>query len=66
MPDAVNVSAIRKRLARTRVEFANHFGFSPDAVKAWEIGRRTPHRCVRIRLKIVEREPNAVRRALAR
>lgn len=33
VPDAVNVRAIRKRLALTRVEFAHRFGFSPDAVK---------------------------------
>jgi putative transcriptional regulator len=32
VPDAVDVRAIRKRLALTRTEFANRFGFSPDAV----------------------------------
>jgi putative transcriptional regulator len=65
VPDAVNVRAIRKRLALTRVEFANRFGFSPDAVKEWETGRRTPDRSARVLLKIVEHEPEAVRRALA-
>jgi putative transcriptional regulator len=65
VPDEVDVRAIRKRLALTRVEFANHFGFSPDAVKEWEIGRRTPDRSARILLKIVEHEPEAVWRALA-
>lgn len=65
MPEAVDVRAIRKRLALTRVEFANRFGFSADAVKEWEIGRRTPDRSARILLKIVEHEPDAVRRALA-
>lgn len=65
VPDKVNVRAIRKRLALTLVEFARRFGFSPDAVKEWEIGRRTPDRSARILLKIVEHEPDAVRRALA-
>lgn len=65
VPDEVDVRAIRKRLALTRLEFANRFGFSPDAVKEWEIGRRTPDRSARILLKIVEHEPDAVRRALA-
>jgi putative transcriptional regulator len=65
VPDEVNVRAIRKRLALTRVEFANRFGFSPDAVKEWETGRRTPDRSARVLLKIVEHEPEAVRRALA-
>ena len=64
VPDEVNVRAIRKRLALTRVEFANRFGFSADAVKEWEIGRRKPDRSARVLLKIVEHEPDAVRRAL--
>jgi putative transcriptional regulator len=65
VPDEVNVRAIRKRLTLTRIEFANRFGFSPDAVKEWETGRRTPDRSARVLLKIVEHEPEAVRRALA-
>jgi putative transcriptional regulator len=65
VPDEVNVRAIRKRLALTRVAFAQRFGFSPDAVKELEIGRRTPDRSARVLLKIVEHEPEAVRRALA-
>ncbi|MBM3533737.1 MAG: transcriptional regulator [Alphaproteobacteria bacterium] len=65
MPDEVDVRAIRKRLALTRIEFANRFGFSPDAVKEWEIGRRTPDRSARVLLRIVELEPEAVIRALA-
>jgi len=64
VPEKVDVCAIRKRLALTRVEFANRFGFSQDAVKEWEIGRRTPDRSARILLKIVEHEPEAVIRAL--
>jgi len=65
VPEKMDVRAIRKRLALTRVEFANRFGFSPAAVKEWEIGRRTPDRSARVLLKIVEQEPEAVTRALA-
>src|SRR5438105_14518643 len=65
VPDEVNVRAIRRRLALTRVEFANRFGFSPDAVKEWDTVRRMPDRSARVLLKIVEHEPEAVRRALA-
>lgn len=65
VPDAVDVRAIRKRLALTRVAFANRFGFSPDAVKEWETGRRTPDRSARVLLKIVAHQPEAFRRALA-
>ena len=64
VPDTVDVRAIRKRLALTRAEFASRFGFSPSAVKEWEIGRRTPDRSARVLLKIVEQEPDAVTRAL--
>ena len=65
VPDKVDVRAIRKRLALTRAEFASRFGFSPAAVKEWEIGRRSPDRSARVLLKIVEQEPEAVSRALA-
>ena len=65
VPDEVNVRAIRRRLALTRAEFARRFRFSADAVKEWETGRRTPDRSARVLLKIVEHEPEAVRRALA-
>jgi putative transcriptional regulator len=65
VPDTVNVRAIRNKLLLTRAEFANRFGFSPTAVKEWEIGRRTPDRSARVLLKIVEQEPEAVTRALA-
>jgi len=41
VPDKVNVRAIRQRRTLTRVEFANRFGLSPDAVKEWETGPRT-------------------------
>ncbi len=66
LPDEVNVRLIRKRLGLTRIEFSNRFGFSPDAVKEWETGRRTPDRSARVLLKIVEHEPDAVRRGARR
>ena len=65
VPNKVDVRALRNRLALTRTEFANRFGFSPSAVKEWEIGRRSPDRSARVLLKIVEQEPEAVSRALA-
>ncbi len=65
VPEEVDVRAIRKLLALTRAEFADRFGFSPSAVKEWEIGGRRPDRSARVLLKIVEHEPEAVTRALS-
>jgi putative transcriptional regulator len=65
VPEEIDVRAIRQRLALTRAEFAQRFGFSPAAVKEWEIGRRRPDRSARVLLKIIEQEPEAVTRALA-
>ena len=35
-----------------------------SAVKEWEMGRRKPERPTRVLLKVIEREPKAVKRAL--
>ena len=45
--------------------FAASFGFSLDAVQNWEQGRRRSEGAARAFLKVIEREPEAVRRALA-
>jgi putative transcriptional regulator len=64
VPDDVNVKALRKRLGYSQSEFSRRFGFAIDAVQEWEQRRRTPDRTARILLKIIEREPDAVTRAL--
>jgi putative transcriptional regulator len=46
-------------------QFAASFGFGLDAVQNWEQGRRRPEGAARAFLKVIEREPDAVRRALA-
>ena len=66
VPDEVDVKALRKRLGYSQSQFSRRFGFAIDAVQDWEQHRRTPDRTARILLKVIEREPNAVSRALAR
>jgi putative transcriptional regulator len=66
VPDDVDVKALRKRLGYSQAEFSRRFGFAIDAVQDWEQHRRTPDRTARILLKVIEREPDAVTRALAR
>jgi putative transcriptional regulator len=65
VPEEVDVAAIRKRLGLSQGEFAARFGFKLDAVQNWEQGRRRPDGAARAFLRVIEREPAAVRRALA-
>jgi putative transcriptional regulator len=65
VPDHVDVASIRKRLGLSQGEFAARFGFKLDALQNWEQGRRRPEGAARALLRVIEREPEAVRRALA-
>ena len=65
VPAKVDVKKIRKRLGLSQQSFAATYGFALSAVRDWEQGRRRPERSARILLKIVEKEPEAVTRALA-
>ena len=60
----VDVKDIRKRLKMTQARFSSTFGFSLDAVKHWEGGRRTPESSARAFLTVISRNPNAVIAAL--
>jgi putative transcriptional regulator len=66
VPEKVDVRKIRTRLGLSQESFATTYGFALSAVRDWEQGRRHPERSARILLKIVEKEPDAVLRALAR
>jgi putative transcriptional regulator len=65
VPETIDVRAIRSRLGLSQQAFAATYGFAVSAVRDWEQGRRQPDRSARILLKIVEKEPQAVARALA-
>lgn len=66
VPESIDVAAIRKRLRLSQAEFAQQFGFKLDAVQNWEQGRRKPDGAARAFLRVIEREPEAVQRALTR
>lgn len=66
VPPSVDVKEIRGRLRMTQASFSETFGFSLDAVKHWEGGRRTPEVAARAYLTVIAREPDAVIRALQR
>ncbi len=64
VPDTVDVKAIRERLGVSQDAFAQRFGFSSAAVRDWEQGRRRPEQAARVLLLVIQREPEAVDRAL--
>ncbi len=65
VPESIDVKKIRSRLGLSQAAFAATYGFALSAVRDWEQGRRRPERSARILLKIVQKEPEAVTRALA-
>ncbi len=64
--EPVDVKAIRAKLGMSQEEFAKKFGLNVTALRDWEQQRRMPRGPTRTLLKIIDREPAAVRRALAR
>jgi len=64
VPDEVDVKSIRNRLKMTQARFSQTFGFSLDAIKHWEGGRRTPEAPARTLLTVIDKNPAAVITAL--
>ena len=64
VPHDVDVKAIRNRLGMTQARFSDTFGFSLDAIKQWEGGRRTPEAPARTLLAVIDKNPAAVLTAL--
>jgi putative transcriptional regulator len=64
VPQEVDVKAIRGRLGMTQAKFSDTFGFSLDAIKHWEGGRRTPEAPARTSLSVIDKNPAAVLTAL--
>lgn len=62
---AARVKAIRKAVAKSPREFERQFGIPARTMEGWEQGRRQPDPASRTLLKVIEREPEAVRRALS-
>lgn len=66
LPAEIDVKRIRKNLNMTQARFSDTFGFSLDAVKHWETGRRTPEASARAFLTVIDRDPVSVIAALHR
>jgi putative transcriptional regulator len=61
----LDVRAIRDRLGLSQADFARRFGFGLVALRGWEQGRNAPAGPARVLLRVIEREPEAVTRALS-
>lgn len=66
VPNRIDVRLIRRKRNLSQAAFAHRYGFALSALRDWEQGRRRPERSARILLRVIEREPEAVERALAR
>jgi len=64
VPAEINVRAMRQKLGMTQENFAVRYGLTLARVRDWEQGRSAPDGAVRAYLKVIEKEPEAVERAL--
>jgi putative transcriptional regulator len=64
VPADIDVRAMRAKLGMTQEPFAIRYGLTLARVRDWEQGRSSPDGAIRAYLKVIEREPEAVERAL--
>ena len=64
IPAEIDIKAIRGRLGMTQKEFADRFDFNINTLRHWEQGRRVPDGTARAYLRVIDREPEAVQKAL--
>jgi len=58
------LTALRKRLGLSQAEFARQFMLNLRTLQDWEQRRRKPEDIARTYLRVIERNPNAVKAAL--
>ncbi|MEO1244337.1 MAG: helix-turn-helix domain-containing protein [Pseudomonadota bacterium] len=59
------VQIIRRALKLSQDEFAQRYGISVGTLRDWEQNRSTPDLAAQAYLKVIAREPEMVRKALA-
>lgn len=62
--EAIDARAIRKSLHLTQEQMARMLGTSTSGYRKWEQGERQPSGAARTLLRVMEKEPEAVLRAL--
>lgn len=63
--EPIDVKTIRAKLGMSQPEFARAFGLNLAALRDWEQRRRAPRGPALALLRIIDREPEAARRALS-
>lgn len=63
--EKVDARAIRQRLRLTQDQMARFLGTSASGYRKWEQGQRHPSGAARTLLRVMEKEPEAVLRALS-
>src|ERR1700730_6790712 len=64
VPADIDVGRIRRKLKLSQSEFAARFGIAPGTLRDWEQKRKRPEGPARVLLMVIEREPDAVERAI--
>ncbi|MDI9432864.1 MAG: NadS family protein [Sedimentisphaerales bacterium] len=62
--DAVDVRTLRESVQVSQSQFARMIGVSTSTVQNWEQGRRSPQGPARALLRVFEKDPKGVARAL--
>ena len=62
----VDLRELRRRMGLSQASFAARFGFPLGTLRNWERGRRKPDGAAQVLLQVIDREPEAVERALGR
>ncbi len=65
IPEVIDVRRIRAQFHMSQAQFAKEFGFSVRTLQEWEQGRSVPRGVSKHFLLVLQREPEAVKRALA-
>ena len=64
VPPETDVRKLRETLGLSQSDFAALFGFNVRSLQDWEQGRRRPEIPIRAYLAVIQRDPQAVIRAL--
>lgn len=64
-PEEINVKAIREKTGMSQQRFCAAFGISLGTLRHWEQGLRSPRGAARVLLKVVQKNPRAVIKAIS-